>query len=267
MDKNYTNAVKRSYNGGRSRLASALDFLFFNLIRLLAVYLLLKRPISEPILRLFLSITITIILSIISKLVSDSRYRKHEARLRRDTAKKLIQRKLLCMTARELRTKAESALGTDCIIIQTASEADVDAVYEAMRSISEAGLSQVCLVSVSGFTADAIKLCERCFCGVIDAKAITDIPGFVDISDISDGEIDREITLEYEKPVKAKPGFKNALMPDMVKKYVMLGAILFALSFIVRFSIYMRLTASLAFCAAGACMVLNEYSVRKKMKR
>ena len=54
---------------------------------------------------------------------------------------------------------------------------------------------------------------------------------------------------------------------DMVKKYVMLGAILFTLSFIVRFSLYMRLTASLAFCAAGACMVLNEYSVRKKMKR
>ncbi len=267
MKESYIKAVRRSYNGGRGIVATILDFICFNALRFLAVYLVLMQSIKALPLRLLLTAIISSILAVISSMLSNHRFSKHEERLRASTEQKLIRRRLLCMKSDILKARAEHILGADCYISQSTAEFDINSLYEAFRSMNHDDPSQFFyIISVSDFSEETKRICDGVFADKIKLKSIDKIPEIISEIYISSNDIDEEIIFEFGKKSAKHYSFKDALKPDRTKKYLLLGLTLFAFSFFVRYSIYMRAASGFVFCIAGACIIINEHKLNRSMR-
>lgn len=264
MEDTYIKAVKRSYGGEKSRFAAIIDFICFNIFIFIAAYLLLMQGIGSRSLRILLAIVLTVILATISNIVSQNRFYKHEEQLRNDIRQGLIKRKLLCMNADTLTAQAEMLLNDRCCIIQTTTALDENGLYAAFREMSEKGINNFTIVSISGFNKDIERIRERNFSSSILLKSIDDLPELTQDIEISNEEITEEILSAFRREPRRRYNFRKTFYPNRTRKYLILGIILLVLSFFVRYSLYMRAASGLLFGFAGTSLIMSERRAKQE---
>lgn len=264
MEDTYIKAVKRSYGGEKSRFAAIIDFICFNIFIFIAAYLLLMQGIGSRSLRILLAIVLTVILATISNIVSRNRFYKHEEQLRNDIRQGLIKRKLLCMNADTLTAQAEMLLNDRCCVIQTTNALDENGLYAAFREMSEKGINNFTIVSISGFNKDIERIRERNFSSSILFKSIDDLPELTQDIEISNEEITEEILSAFRREPRRRYNFRKTFYPNRTRKYLILGIILLVLSFFVRYSLYMRAASGLLFGFAGTSLIMSERRAKRE---
>lgn len=258
MENEYIKAVKRSYNGGKSKFATVMDLICFNIFRFIASYLLLMQGIRARPLRILLAGVITTVIAIISNMISNNRFDKYEIQLRTDTKNALIKRKLLCMNENELLQRSEAILKDNCYIMQSAKEMEETDLYIAVREMAKKDIESFTIFSLSGFSKDAEHIREISFPLNVRFKSINDLPQLTEGIQISSDDIDNEILSSFRMEPRKHYNLHEAFFSNRTGKYFMLGLILFVLSFFVRYSIYMRSASGILFAFAGACVIINE---------
>lgn len=215
-------------------------------------------------LRILLAIVLTVILATISNIVSRNRFYKHEEQLRNDIRQGLIKRKLLCMNADTLTAQAEMLLNDRCCIIQTTTALDENGLYAAFREMSEKGINNFTIVSISGFNKDIERIRERNFSSSILFKSIDDLPELTQDIEISNEEITEEILSAFRREPRRRYNFRKTFYPNRTRKYLILGIILLVLSFFVRYSLYMRAASGLLFGFAGTSLIMSERRAKRE---
>lgn len=251
MDKFYSEAIKQIFNGTRYKFSSVIDNIFFVGIRFIAIYIILMEYIISLNLRLLLTIIISIIVALIVKLVNNAKFKKNEEILRLKAKKEIIRHKLLSMPNKEA-----VALLNDSdrfqFLIQKSSLVTLDDIYEIIRTCACKNISDFDIIGTMDLEPEADLFLKKHFKNKIIYKNVS----CFDVNFLtSDDEITEWIIDEYKK---GKSPRKIIRITTNAKKYLSIALILLGLSFIVRFKIYMRLTAILSFSIAGLCIVLSE---------
>lgn len=261
MEDSFEKACRKSYNGGRSKFAIWIDLIFVNLLKLAAADILLKAAIHSAALRVFIAAAITAILAISASIIDKYKYKRHIHRLCERTKRELQTKKLLCIPPESLRKAIFPNTDDKCIIIQKSSPVGSDDIYAIIREENGQSHSELTIVSISDYSADAQEAAARF--GRIKLLSIRDIPEAIQSAPVSNEEIRDEIIRSASAAPRRRFSFKDAAKPDRARKYLLLGIGLYILSFFIRFRIYMRICASLALFAAGIVIVLGEKRKRE----
>lgn len=253
MDKFYYAAIKQNYNGMRCKFLCVIDSIFLAVIRFIAIYVILCEHIKHTMLRLLLTIIISIMLLFIIKLINNAKFKKNEEASRLNAKKEIIKHKVLCMPCKEANALL---IGTNTdkvqFLIQKSSMITLDDIYEIIRICAFENISDFDVIGISDLDTEADLFLTRHLNNKINYKSIFCFN--VDYL-ASDNEITEWIIDEYKK---GKNPHKKKSVPVNAKRYLYTGLILLVLSFLVTFKIYMRLTAIMSLSMAGLCIVLFE---------
>ena len=261
MEDLFAKACKKSYNGGRSKVALWLDLIFVNLLKFAAASLILRAAVHSSALRIFIAAVITAILAISSNIIEQYKYKRHISRLYDKTKRELRTKKLLCISPECLRKAVSPVSSGKSVIIQKSAPVDSDDIYAIIREENVLNDSELTVFSVSDYSFGAQEAAARF--GGMKLLNIQDIPEAMRLVPISDEEIKDEIIRNASARPRRQFSFKDAVKPDRARKYLLLGIGLYLLSFFIRYRIYMRICASLALFAAGIVVIIDEKRKRE----
>ena len=253
----FEKCCKRGFRGGQSAFAGTLDVIFFSILRFCAAYFILRQWLKSRTLCLFSALILTAVLFFVSKIIKRNRFEKYKEKLIKDTEKELIKRRLILMDRDEYRKTVEQVFKDDCIIIQSAEPVTADRVFESVRKGIKRGGKALPIISIEPFGDEAAEIAgqlEKYGPELIQAQ---DIPGIREQMQISQSETEEAIIQKFGKKKRRRIDLSSALLPERAKKYFALGIMLLLLSFVMSFGVYMRLSASAAFAAAGLVFFVN----------
>lgn len=259
MINEYVTACKRSFNGGKSKFAAAVDFIFFSLLNFIALYIVIKQLFDNILLVTITTGIATAILSLIFSIRKNMRFEKHVDSLRKNARNEILHMKLLCLPAQSFKEMIETELNEECYPFQKYVPLEPNDVFEIVRNFSQEGKLSIHIVSISGLSDETKKIINSIKTLEIKHTIINELPSVLDKIEISEDEITNLIIQQNKKPdhkrVKIMP--RNIFLPDRAKKYAILGLTFYLLSFVVRYGLYMQIVSAIAFTAAGAVLIMN----------
>lgn len=249
MDSNINDCYKRSFYGGRSKVVRIIDSILIAALIFLAYYAIIKPRIRYGTAAFLLVLTLTAVTLIAYKIVNALRLSRHINGLRNAMRTMLENQALMLLPSIEYENRIRSALNRSCYIIQKTEKLDCDDIYSAARYAKHNGCDKLSIVALSEPTREAVeaakRLCETDISFENAREIVYNSPNAPVISEI---DIDRAIVLRYGKAQRTKLSsrFKQDSALSRTKQYFIVGALLFALSFIMKHSIFVRLIASIA---------------------
>ena len=252
-----TRYYKRKLYGGRTAAARAIDFITLRLVAFAALYLWFSTILDNTVLIMLMSIVALLSLCVIIELVGSIRLERFIKRERIRLAERAFTQKLLMMSGAEylalirsyLKEHRDSCDNESAVwpLRQTAKLSE-DTLIKLARRTKARGFESAIIFSLSQAEDGALASVER-YSGVkftlIGAPELTSCKeSAVPADDELDALLLDEIRAEADtrKKIAAEP-FKAS----RVRRYILVGAGLFALSFFVEYSLYYRLLA-------GACV-------------
>lgn len=253
-------AYLRHYGSGKGAAARLFDRVLFFLLVFILVFLI-ARLITKSV---FASAAVGGLAGGVYLLASDIVFRltfvRSVEKFRKETAKKVLIRKLLLAPCDEIAKEAKTSLhpeyGCELIVFQKVSPVSEDDVYSVLRG--KAGLKSVILVSVSGFSDEAGQLARRVQHPSAELINAAGIAGLAAAYKPKEEEIDEEIIASYEKK-PARPALSNDFKPGHAVKYLAAGAVTYAFSFISGAGLFLRSIASIVITAAVLSIGLKIY--------
>ncbi len=186
------------------------------------------------------------------------------SKLRSDTARSILSKKLLLAPSEELHREAATSLRpkADCriAVMQKTAPAAEDDIYSVLRKNAKAG--SVVFVSVSGFTSEAELIAQRMDSPPVKLIKAADIAGLAAAYKPSEAEIDSEIIALYANRKAEKPKLAGSLKPGSAAKYLVLGAGTYFLSFISGAGLFLRSIASIVITFSVLAIGLKLYGKR-----
>ena len=247
----FEKCCRRSFRRGQSAFAGVLDIILFNILRFSAAYFILRQWLKNRGLCAFLSLVLTAILFLVSKIINRRRLEKHTEKLKTDMQKELIRQKLILMEPEDYRKTVERVFGADCIIVQSAERVNADKVYESVREGIKRGGKALPIISLEPFSDNAAEIAAQLEKNGPEIIPAQDIHKIQEEIQITDEDVRSAIIRKFGKKKRKRLDLSSLLLPDMAKKYFSLGIMLLLLSFVMSYGIYIRISASIAFAASG----------------
>lgn len=256
-------SYERSFKG-KHPAAACIDAFFFAALTAFAVFVVSGKPLSALFPRILAAALTFVSVVIIFDLLRKIGFHNHVSALRFETERALFREKLLCMDRESFVSAVSGALssrGEELFVFQRSEPLCPDDIFGVIRA---SGGKSSFVVSVSDLRGDAKELISSPGFQNISFMTAESIPQLAELFPPTQEEIDRRITERSSfKPKKRfRPG--ELLQPSRAAKYLLLGGILFAASFISSRPLYLRFIASITLSAAAMIFIKDPVLRRPK---
>lgn len=251
-------SLVNSYTDKRNGFAHALDSIGFALVSALGIYALLLSYINSNELRLILSIDGALIILIAITYHRRKLFSRHVSRLKTQMHQSLITEELLLMDEAELeRLLPSEYCRNKALYIQNAAPLGDDDVYALLRRSAAMPIKPVTAVCVNlpandlSVSSEALKSVRfLTFQELIPKSSI----------EIDSQKVEHAIIEKFYK--KRKPVSDRDA--SIWHKYFIIGAVLYAASFIMRYGTYLRFAAIVS-CTLGARIAIFDRMKKPRM--
>lgn len=248
-------SIKKSFRGGKNRLAALIDRSAFCLLIGVGAFVFSRalriRPAPAAVIGVF-----AVIASFFSASALFRRgLRAHSMRLRERTRAALMRERILLLDERALSgllaaAEAERADGASILLPQKSAPLCEDDVYSAVRgarSRSGGPPKRLILITLSEPDEGARRCAEGLSAPEVELTDAKGVPALREAFFISEAEIDAAIIAGAKASPPKRLRLAAELLSTNAGKYALLGAILFGASFFMRFAQYFRAVGALCF--------------------
>lgn len=266
-------AYRRACLGGKRRFAAFMDAFVFTLCFGAAVLALVYSVLRDARASAFIAVVCALAALIVLEAHGRRRFASQIAALNKAVADELLRQKLLLADSKKLlsivRSEAEATDGSNIRLFQTSAPVSPDAVFSVMREEQDDVGKPIGLYSVSALSEEgrnAIEALNNAGSRIV-FHMLSEIEGIGKRFPVSEGEIERRILSRFGAEQKKTINIKKMLHSMRAAKFLVLGILLFAASFIMRFGHFLRAVALVSFTASVYSPLLRRAAAGQSGRR
>ncbi len=266
---------KRKLSGGRTRLARAIDYIVFRALLLIVLYLWFSSKLEDAALEWFLSAISLSLICVAVEFYKSIRLDKFKLRENERIRQEYIRSHILLLPGElyvsmvhDFARSHKAAYEGDCLILplQKSEPLNRDSILSIYRLAQRRQCSTVALFSPAEIAEEAQPLIRRNDILIIpqtDAvftAMAKDAGIFPEDTEIEGFILER---LQEEKAMRKKSA--DPFASGRIKRYLIVGLVLFAASFFVSYALYYRMMASVCISLASLAWWLERSSPPQKL--
>ena len=255
MGTDLEKALYRLFLGGKPKTSVYLGRAFFSgFIGIAAYFAALSLTRNKPA-GIFIAFTAAAVCLLTGDVIGRLEYRQFSEKKMNVVEAAVFQRKLLLLPKPLFLRECEEALPSENVrklaVIQNVSPAAEDEVFAELREQGANAASVhngLSIVSVSGFSAGAEELAEKLGDDMLKLIPAESIPALRERHRVTREEAEAELLSEAVR-LRRKPAcipLRSLLEKGKESRFLLLSAVLFILSFIFRYGLYLRIVAAAA---------------------
>ena len=263
---------KRKFYNGRSIVARTVDFVALRIIILAACYLWFITRIDNTVMAAVLSFTALAAISVAAEIIKSMRLVRFIDRERVQIAHSIFRERLLILPKEEFLAIVKAYLGEhracypdECLVftVQSSMPVNADTVLRAFRAAKKRSLAAAVIFSAAPVSKEAhaiTKSLSGVSVGFVTPDALlksASATAFLPTPDAVDEAI---LSAAAKAKAQRKKTASEPFASGRMRRYVLVAAALFALSFFVKYTAYYRMLAALSLSFGALAFWLNLFS-------
>ncbi|MBE5785612.1 MAG: hypothetical protein E7330_07435 [Clostridiales bacterium] len=263
---------KRRFYNGRSLVARVVDFVALRIIILAACYLWFITRIDNTVMAAVLSFTALAAISVAAEIIKSMRLARFIDRERVRVAHGIFRERLLILPRQEFLAIIKAYLAEhracypdDCLVFitQSAMPVNEDTVLKTYRTAEKRGLTAAVIFSAAPAAKEALAIAGRCgsvSIGFVTPDALLKSASATSFLPTPDAVDEAILSAAAKAKALRRKTASEPFASGRMRRYILVAAALFALSFFVKYTMYYRMLAALSLSFGALAFWLNLFS-------